>query len=740
MRISSGLMMDRYLRQINNSYAEQAKLMEQSDGSNLHRPSDDSVKYSRYLRYQNSNTENLQYQDNVNAGISWMKTADSAMVNMTDIYTTLKEKTVDAANDTNGELDLMAISKEFKAKLYEIVSLGNTQQGDRYVFSGQSDLTQPFLVSVEEKDRGLAKTLDDPQAAFFLNPTDTKNLNADDTGSLTQMLTLQKDGQDYYLNTMNGKIYTKEFVQEGYKDKVAHGQTHVAEGDEVATIPFFSTDALKVAGYFENTGVIRTEAEVQVSSEDKPRTIKFGESIGLGTGETAVADTTVWIKNSSTGDIRAVAPGNTITIDPDEEMTTVGVPLEATMYSGGKAVNITSKSTLYPLSAASSYNKDDTVSLGLYQAMADADVEIVDAAGNTVSTVKAGSLISTGAGQSIKVLSDETHIVKDPATVTSHSSGDTITISTDPNDVTFANVSVTVTYSATDAYGNPYTYTQQYAAGSAIPTTGTVTMDADGEVTVIHHDTLRSTSYDTGAKVSMTAGETAVLPGADVMIRDAEGNARIVKAGNTISLDAGKGETEYEILGKASGKMTFDSFATIKQPIVSYQGDAKYISMVKLNGTVDQTADTVNATGQDLNGSDIFDDANSGNQTTIMSNGRLCYVSSGTAMINDMFTVCAKLEAGDNHWMTTDGITVADVSHETVVRAQSSTAARQNVYDSVAVMLDKQNEGITSDLNDVSATDVAELAVKLMAAQTIYNMSLSVGGRILPPSLADYLS
>ena len=239
MRISSGLMMDRYLRQINNSYAEQAKLMEQSDGSNLHRPSDDSVKYSRYLRYQNSNTENLQYQDNVNAGISWMKTADSAMVNMTDIYTTLKEKTVDAANDTNGESDLVAISKEFKAKLYEIVSLGNTQQGDRYVFSGQSDLTQPFLVSVEEKDRGLAKTLDDPQSAFFLNPTDTKNLNADDTGSLTQMLTLQKDGQDYYLNTMNGKIYTKEFVQEGYKDKVAHGQTHVAEWDAVATIPFF---------------------------------------------------------------------------------------------------------------------------------------------------------------------------------------------------------------------------------------------------------------------------------------------------------------------------------------------------------------------------------------------------------------------------------------------------------------------------------------------------------------------
>lgn len=55
-------------------------------------------------------------------------------------------------------------------------------------------------------------------------------------------------------------------------------------------------------------------------------------------------------------------------------------------------------------------------------------------------------------------------------------------------------------------------------------------------------------------------------------------------------------------------------------------------------------------------------------------------------------------------------------------------------------MLTTQSETITSDINDVSGTDIAELAVKLMEAQTIYNLSLSVGGRILPSSLADYLS
>ena len=49
-------------------------------------------------------------------------------------------------------------------------------------------------------------------------------------------------------------------------------------------------------------------------------------------------------------------------------------------------------------------------------------------------------------------------------------------------------------------------------------------------------------------------------------------------------------------------------------------------------------------------------------------------------------------------------------------------------------------EAITGDISDVSSTDVAYLATKLMEYQTIYSMSLSVGAKILPGSLADYLN
>ncbi len=434
MRISSTQMVSNYLKQLNNSYNNQTKLMEQSDGSKLHRPSDDSVGYSKYLRYQISDNENSQYQSNVKTAISWMENSDSAMINMKDILTTINGKAQAAANETNTTSDLQSIAKEVYAELQELVSLGNTQVGDRYLFAGQSDTTEPFTLSTTKVQRGETYTLSEKQSGFFSD--------ADTSGSLTQLLKLDgSDGSSYYLNTTNGNVYTEDFVKTGYADKISAGQTTVADGDKVGTITFGS-----VSTYFENTGKI-----------------------------------------NSTG--------------------------EGTRFS---------------------INVDGT------------DVDL--------------------------------------------------------------------------------------------------------------------------------------------------------------------------------------TFATVEQQIVSYEGDFKYISMVKQNGSVDPTADTVNATGKDLFGTDIFDDANSGN------------TASGSAALNNLLAMYEKLNTGDNHWMGEQGVTIASQAHSIVINAETKMAARQNVYSEVSSMLTTQSETITSDINDVSGTDIAELAVKLMEAQTIYNLSLSVGGRILPASLADYLS
>ena len=447
VRISSNYMVRRYQHDLNAIDYAKTKLMEQSDGSKLHRPSDDSVGYSRYLRYTVSEGENNRYQDSVKAGVSWMNSTESSLSAIEDIQKTFKAKTLQAANDDKDEKggDWPAIAREMKAGIEQIVSLGNTQLGDRYIFGGQSDLREPFQISSpnDPKYRGVAKTLDDRQANFFNDVGDN-----DSADFLHQMLSLEgSDGNTYYMNTLNGKVYTKEFVQEGYKNMIAKGYKNEAEANaagettSVGTIPGVTKASKFVKDYFKNTGEI-------------------------------------------------------------------------------------------------------------------------NAAGSTWS--------QNVGGVNLK-------------------------------------------------------------------------------------------------------------------------------------------------------------FSSVRQQIVTYSGDMRYISMVKQNGSTEPTADTVNKTGADVFGRDLFDDKNSGNEP------------SGTAMLNNMLTVHAKTQACDAHWLSSDGVTLADVANQVTLQAHTETGARSRLYTDMKDVLTNHQENITRDITDVSATDVAALATKMMQQQTIMSMSLSMGSRILPLSLVDYL-
>ena len=428
-------MTNNYLKQLNGTYNQYTKLMEQSDGDKLHRASDDSVGYSKLLRYENSQAGNLQYQSNVSTALSWMKNSDSVLINVTENLKTFNAKVVQASNSTNNESDCKDIAKELMSLIQETVHEMNTQMGERYLFSGQSDMVMPFALSDSKMDRGLTKTLSDQQVSYF-NPT------LGDTGSTKQFLTLEgSDGNTYYYNTQNGQVYTYDFMEYGYKSNMAAGISVVRADDAVGNIG--TMDAADINTNFQANGVITDDGRD-------------------------------WSQD--------------VTID-----------------------------------------------------------------------------------------------------------------------------------------------------------------------------------------------------------------------GNTVTL----------------------KFATVSQYIVQYNGDDKYISMVTENGAINPSADTVNQTGQDVFGSDIFDAGEAH--------------KSGTAVLNDLLAVVAKVEAADYNWASQNGITVADKAHSVVLGAETTMAARNQAYQATQTMLLTQNESITSDITEVASTDIGWLATKLMEYQTIYSLSLSVGGKTLPGTLADYL-
>ena len=154
MRMSSNMMRYDFLRSINKSMSRENEIQKQlSDGKAIHRPSDDPVKTVRSLRYNTSLAQNVQFTQNLQDAQSWMDNTDGAMSDMSSIMIKAKELIV-SADDTKPTDSLNTIGTQLDGLINQLITIGNTKIGDRYLFAGQSDATQPFV----------RKTIKDPNS------------------------------------------------------------------------------------------------------------------------------------------------------------------------------------------------------------------------------------------------------------------------------------------------------------------------------------------------------------------------------------------------------------------------------------------------------------------------------------------------------------------------------------------------------------------------------------------------
>ena len=607
MRISSTMMSNNYLKQLNGTYENYSKLFEQSDGSKLHRASDDAVGYSKYLRFQNNKTYNEQYQANVSTAVSWMKNADAAMVNITDLLQTFKAKVEAAGNSTHNESDMKDIAKELLASVQEQVAAMNTQIGDRFLFAGQKDTTMPFEISADKMERGDTFTLDEKQSAFF-----SGSQWGDENTTVKQMLQLNCETKDpntgevttstYYMNVQTGDIFTEDFVKNGYKNESS-----------------FDPDSQRV------TCVNEYRYDGSKTNMDNAALKTFFDSKNLKSYTNTVDGTSNYVDEAGN-----IYDKNAASPNVDDVITALRTPLNTLQISKGNMYNTQQANATGTTIALNDTQKAyfNSKQLTQYQDNTTGATFYVDDNGNQY----------------------EQQTIDDAQDINQNG---VIAITNQPL-TSKANIS--------DSTVNNFRVSDFFGSNGVI--------NANGEA---------------------------------LEVKDNQGNKLLLNGANSTT-----------------------GLSTTKQYIVTYAGDDKYISMVKKNGGVDQSTDTVNVTGQDIWGTDLFD---------VDSNP-----ASGTAMLNQLLYSVAKIDAADYKWASSQGMTIADSAHANVLGAETKMAARRQAYDASTDMLTTQNESITSDITDVSSTDIAQLATQLMQYQTIYSLSLSVGAKILPGTLADYLS
>ena len=211
MRVSSNQMSNNYLRQLNNAYGRQQKLMEKTDGSDIHRPSDNPVNCVRTMLFNSSLVQNEQFTSNLNDAVSWMKSTDSAMSQIADQLKTITERVSQSANSYQSASDMKATANEVTEIINQIVSVANGQLGDRYIFSGQSDKIRPYS---SDSNGAITTTVENKIDLYSLDEEQKRKF-----GTEKLVIMTGSDGNTYYANPSNGEVYEKSYVTSQTKDK-----------------------------------------------------------------------------------------------------------------------------------------------------------------------------------------------------------------------------------------------------------------------------------------------------------------------------------------------------------------------------------------------------------------------------------------------------------------------------------------------------------------------------------------
>lgn len=144
-RITQSHLFARSLQDINRGLLRYNKLQQQvSTGRRINQPSDDPTASLRIIPLQNDLRNLRQLGDNVSLARETLDTGADALEDASSLMQRLRELTMQAANGSISAGDRVSIGAEMDQLLQQMVSIGNSRRGERYLFGGTESSSSPF--------------------------------------------------------------------------------------------------------------------------------------------------------------------------------------------------------------------------------------------------------------------------------------------------------------------------------------------------------------------------------------------------------------------------------------------------------------------------------------------------------------------------------------------------------------------------------------------------------------------
>ena len=145
MRITNGMILDKYLKNINKNMSSMVDLQTQvSTGKRLNKLSDNPVDAVSVMQYRVKLYKGAQYKENVERGLTLLQQTESSVMELNEVIKSAYETAVNLASDYMTEEDKAAAAALIGQLRDHVITVGNAQSGDKYIFGGFNVNKAPF--------------------------------------------------------------------------------------------------------------------------------------------------------------------------------------------------------------------------------------------------------------------------------------------------------------------------------------------------------------------------------------------------------------------------------------------------------------------------------------------------------------------------------------------------------------------------------------------------------------------
>ncbi|MBN2853544.1 MAG: flagellar hook-associated protein FlgL [Clostridia bacterium] len=145
MRVTNSMLSNNVLYNIQKSLQRMEKFSNQlSTGKRYVLAEDDPINTVLGMGFRTKITESEQFIRNIDDGMEWLNTCDSALGHTVDLLNSIRTKCIYGANDTLEQQDRDSLATDVDQLLNGIFDTANTEFRGDYIFSGTNTRYKPF--------------------------------------------------------------------------------------------------------------------------------------------------------------------------------------------------------------------------------------------------------------------------------------------------------------------------------------------------------------------------------------------------------------------------------------------------------------------------------------------------------------------------------------------------------------------------------------------------------------------